>query len=90
VRTTGWAFNNLTYLSSPREMWAGNPLAAKGDWTSADGRSWRTDCDSPATGRGGCRNYILASTITATPAAGGGWTFTPGDSWLFNGIVRFS
>lgn len=90
VRTTGWAFNNLTYLPSPRALWAGNPLAEKGEWTSPEGRMWRTDCDSAVTGRGGCRNYLRATTVSAVPAASGGWSFVQADAWVFNGIVRFS
>lgn len=90
VRTTGWAFNNLTYLPSPRALWAGNPLAEKGEWISPEGRSWRTDCDSAVTGRDGCRNYLRATTVSAVPAASGGWSFVQADAWVFNGIVRFS
>ena len=27
-------------------------------WTAANGRQWRVECDTAATGRGGCRSYI--------------------------------
>lgn len=60
VNKTGWQFNNITYLASPRAAWKGNPLGDlsatdKGNFTSA-GRNWRTACDtavrasSPSTG----------------------------------------
>ena len=65
-------------------------LAEKGEWTSPENRMWRTDCDSAVTGRGGCRNYLLATTVSAVPAASGGWSFVQADAWVFNGIVRFS
>ncbi|MHA6526003.1 polysaccharide deacetylase family protein [Tessaracoccus sp. G1721] len=52
-----WVFNNLTYLPSPRELWAGNPLATPGDHVIA-GRNWRVACDTPEVGRNGCRDYI--------------------------------
>src|SRR5699024_9601422 len=53
--TQGWAFNNLTYLPfMTRAAWGANPLANTGSWTAADGRQWRTECDTAATGRNGC------------------------------------
>ncbi|MHA6525796.1 sunset domain-containing protein [Tessaracoccus sp. G1721] len=55
-----WVFNNLSYLPSAREQWAGNPLAQTGSWTATDGRKWRTECDTAVTGRGACRNYVEA------------------------------
>lgn len=76
-----YVFNNLTYLSSPRSAWANNLLGGKGiiafsgEWLSAD-RQWRTECDTSATGRGGCRAYILSWN-------GQEWT------WVFNNIVLF-
>ena len=58
IRSGGkWVFNNLTYLPSPRAIWAGNPLATPGNHTVA-GRRWYTECDTPKTGRNGCRAYI--------------------------------
>lgn len=56
-----WVFNNLSYLPSPREQWATNKLGITGSWTADDGRQWRSACDTPATGRGACRNYAVAS-----------------------------
>lgn len=89
VHVTGWTFNNLTYVASPRSLWAGNPLASKGEWTS-DGRRWMTDCDSTATGRGGCRSYIWSRIVTAEPRGSGGYTYTSDWGWVFNNIVHFS
>ena len=85
----GWTFNNLTYLPSDRNLWKGNPLGNKGDYTIA-GRQWRTDCDSPATGGNGCRSYILATKIKATPKGGGRYSYTQSNEWVFNNIVMFS
>lgn len=56
-----WVFNNLSYLPSPREHWKGNNLGVTKDWTATDGRRWSTECDTPATGRGACRNYVVAT-----------------------------
>ncbi|WP_233557775.1 C40 family peptidase [Tessaracoccus antarcticus] len=59
VSHKGWVFNNLTYLPSSRAAWAKNPLGHKGTWTASDGRKWKTECDTAATGLGGCRSYAL-------------------------------
>lgn len=80
-----WVFNNLSYLPSPREQWAGNPLATTGSWTSNDGRKWRSECDTAATGRGACRNYIVADVASET----GGVVKTQTIE-VFNSMVRFS
>ncbi|GAB3816866.1 hypothetical protein GCM10028820_16850 [Tessaracoccus terricola] len=70
---SGWAFNNLTYLPHlTRAQWGSNPLANPGEFTS-DSRRWRTECDTPATGRNGCRSFIWGE----------------GTGWVFNNIVRF-
>ncbi len=53
----GWMFNTLTYLPSPRADWKSNPLGKTGSWTAKDGRKWKTECDTAATGKGGCRSY---------------------------------
>lgn len=91
TQTNGWVFNNLTYKPSPRSVWRGNPLGGNGKvgplnttWSS-DGRQWRTECDTPATGRGGCRAYIMATVIEADPSG-----YRAVNKWLFNNIVRFS
>lgn len=86
----GWAFNNLTYLPMmTRAQWAGNPLARTGTWTAADGRDWRTECDTAATGNDGCRSYTKATVYAALPKAGGGYRFTQQSQWVFNNIVQF-
>ncbi len=85
----GWTFNNLTYLPSPRSLWKGNPLATPGNHTVA-GRQWRTECDTPTTGGKGCRSYILATKITATPKGAGTYTYIQRNEWVFNNIVMFS
>lgn len=85
-----WAFNNLTYLPyMKREQWAGNPLGVTGSWTASDGRKWRTECDTPATGRDGCRSYVNATVYKATSKAGGGYTFSQENQWVFNNLVLF-
>ncbi|WP_233120828.1 hypothetical protein [Tessaracoccus sp. ZS01] len=88
---TGWAFNNLTYLPfMAREAWAGNPLGHTAAWTAADGRKWRTECDTAATGRGGCRSYTMTTVYRATPKASGGYSFSQSNEWVFNNIVMFT
>lgn len=74
LQTEGWVFNNLTYKPSERAIWGDNPLARTGAWTDDDGRKWRSECDTAATGRGACRTYVAT-------AAG---------AEVFNNLVRFS
>ncbi|MGO1385242.1 MAG: transglycosylase family protein [Arachnia sp.] len=81
----GWVFNNLTYLPSDRASWATNPLGKKVAWTANDGRKWKTDCDSTATGRNGCRSYAQAKVVVAS-----GGKFVAKDQWVLNNIVEFS
>lgn len=85
-----WVFNNLTYLPlMTREQWAGNPLGRNGTFTSA-GRPWRTECDTPATGRGGCRSYVMTyGMVHAEQNANGTWRYYRDDAWVFNNMVRF-
>ena len=91
TRVTDWTFNNLTYAPSPRKLWANNPLGHTGSWTAKDGRRWRTDCDTPVTGGNGCRSYAQAKVATANwDRATEGWTYTVGDKWVLNNIVRFN
>lgn len=52
-----WTFNNLTYLPSARSLWVNNPLATPGEHVVQD-RHWYTECETPRTGRNGCRSYI--------------------------------
>ncbi|RMB57768.1 S8 family peptidase [Tessaracoccus antarcticus] len=90
-QSNGWVFNNLTYLPQmKRAQWRANPLAVTGKWTSADGRRWRTECDTALTGRGGCRSFTTASVIEATPRAGGGYTYQWASKEIFNNMVRFA
>lgn len=98
VKTTGWTFNNLTYLPSRRELWRSNPLGnyakqaaggTTGTWTS-DGRNWRVECDTATSGRNGCRTYIRARFVASTQAANGTWTYAMTEGWVFNNIVRFT
>lgn len=95
VPKTDWYFNNLTYASSPRSLWAGNPLAANGvvggtlTWTAADGRKWRTECDTAITGGGGCRSWIWANEIESYKNSKGKTAFRWVTHWVFNNMVRF-
>ncbi len=79
-----WTFNNLTYLPSPEAAWKGNNLVSGGVFYSG-GRTWKSECNTAATGYGACRVYIWAS----APSLSDGvvkqvW------SWRFNGFVNFS
>ncbi|WP_461103786.1 peptidoglycan DD-metalloendopeptidase family protein [Tessaracoccus terricola] len=85
----GWAFNNLTYKPLARKAWSENPLGHTAEWT-ADGRSWRTECDTERTGRNGCRSYILATTYAATKNKWGLFEVTAKNQWVFNNIVHFT
>jgi len=89
VSQNGWVFNNLTYLASPRSLWKNNPLGFTGSWTATDGRKWRTECDTPATGRNGCRSYAEVKVIGVTPK-GKGYAYEWSTTWVLNNIVRFS
>ncbi|RMB59676.1 hypothetical protein [Tessaracoccus antarcticus] len=81
----GWAFNSLTYRWSDRALWKTNPLGRTGKWTSAEGRQWRTECDTPNTGRGACRSYILTTVIDHK-----GGKYTQDNLWVFNNQVLFN
>ncbi|MCG6568489.1 N,N-dimethylformamidase beta subunit family domain-containing protein [Tessaracoccus sp. ZS01] len=89
VQSTGWLFNNLTYKPTPRSVWAGNPLAATGEWTS-NGRRWRTECDTAATGRGGCRSYLVASVVAYSVGPDGTGSYAWRNQWTFNSKVSFT
>lgn len=95
VSTTDWVFNNLTYASSPRNLWTHNPLAAYGrvggtaEWTSSEGRQWRTECDTPVTGQGGCRSYVRARVIESYRTSSGGTSYRWVTKWVLNNMVRF-
>ncbi len=81
----GWVFNNMTYLPSDEAQWAGNPLAYNVQWSATDGRKWRTECNTAATGKGGCRSYVLISHVVST-----GGTFKRQSDWVFNNMVKFT
>ncbi|TRY17926.1 hypothetical protein FOJ82_10635 [Tessaracoccus rhinocerotis] len=90
VQKNGWQFNNLTYLPlMTRAQWASNPLGRTGAWTAADGRKWRTECDTAATGRNGCRSFVQSQLVAATKAADGTWSYSVKTDWVVNNIVRF-
>lgn len=86
----GWTFNNLTYVASPRALWAGNTLGNTGSWTADDGRKWRTECDTAVTGGNGCRSYTWSNVAVAVPKSGGGYTYRWEYKEVFNNMVRFS
>lgn len=85
VKVNGWTFNNLTYVAAPRSLWEGNKLSYKNSWTAADGRHWRTDCETAQTGRNGCRSWVESDVIEYT---GSGYRYVT--KWVFNNIVRFT
>ena len=91
VSRTGWHFNNLTYLPNmTRAQWGSNPLANPGEFTSGN-RQWRTECDTAATGRNGCRSFIWSpGTVEARTGTDGRIRYVQVDKWVFNNIVRFS
>lgn len=82
---TGWIFNNLTYVASPRALWEDNPLGNPGSWNDDAGRAWRTECDTARTGRDGCRTWVTIRVAERAP--GGGYRFVTTE--VFNNMVRF-
>ncbi len=95
VTKQGWALNNLTYLPSSRSKWTNNPLGAYGEvggnvtWT-ADGRTWRTECDTALTGRGGCRTFAEARVIESITRPGRSTQYRWVTKEILNNIVQFS
>lgn len=95
VSSNGWVFNNLTYAPSLRSLWGGNPLGAygkvggKASWT-AGGRTWRTECDSALTGRGGCRSFLVATVVEAHTDSAGVVQYRQTAKEIFNSMVLFS
>ena len=85
VSVTGWTFNNLSYLPSPRSLWAANNLGRSNPGWTSEGRSWRTECDTAATGRGGCRSYIWTKQVRWNGSA-----YVSANAWVFNNLVLFS
>ncbi|WP_147454113.1 hypothetical protein [Tessaracoccus antarcticus] len=96
VTSKGYVFNNLTYLPSPRSLWKTNPLGGNGKpkadvtWTAADGRTWRTECDTATTGRNGCRTYATARVIDIISRPGQPTTYRWVTKEIFNNMVQFS
>lgn len=96
VVSNDYAFNNLTYLPSPRALWKNNPLGGYGKvdaevkWSTADGRKWRTVCDTAATGRDGCRTYATASVIETIKKPGQSNQYKWVTKEIFNSMVQFS
>lgn len=96
VVSNDYAFNNLTYLPSPRSQWKTNPLGGNGvvgnkiSWTGDDGRKWRTECDTAATGRGGCRSYATASVVETITRPGQSTQYRWVTKEIFNNMVQFS
>nr|WP_246099833.1 SGNH/GDSL hydrolase family protein [Tessaracoccus rhinocerotis] len=90
VSTTGWIFNNLTYAPlMTRSQWASNPLGYTGSWSAADGRRWRTECDTAITGSDASRSYTWSSHISSVQQADGTWRHFPDEGWVMNNMVRF-
>ncbi len=89
VQRNGWFFNNLTYKASPRSVWKNNPLGYTNEWTSTEGRKWRTECDTPATGGNACRSYIWTKTLDYVKQSNGSYIYKPNTKFVFNNIVRF-
>lgn len=83
-RAHDFFFNNLTYLPSNRGQWKDNPLATTGTFSS-EGRQWRTECDTAATGTGGCRSYLKTKYVAYE-----GGRYVTKDDFIFNNIVRFA
>ncbi len=90
IQRNGWFFNNLTYKASPRSVWKGNPLGYTNTWTTAEGRKWKTECDTPATGGNACRSYIWTNTLDYVKQKNGSYAYKPNTKFVFNNIVRFS
>lgn len=81
----GWVFNNLTYLPSNRAQWNGNKLSQTTSWYAEDGRRWKSECDTAATGKGGCRAYTYS-----TEMINKGGKFVKRNDWKFNNIIQFA
>lgn len=89
VQKTGWTFNNLSYLASPRTSWAGNNLGRTNNSWASGGKTWRTECDTATTGRGGCRSYVWTKQAQAKKV-GSTWSYSNVEGWVFNNLVLFA
>jgi len=65
-------------------------LGNAGEWTATNGRRWRTACDTPETGRNGCRSYIESDAISLITRANGSKYYQWVREFRFNNMVRFS
>lgn len=88
VSRTDWAFNNMTYLPSSRSLWKNNNLGKNAKWT-ANGRKWRTECDTAVTGRNGCRSYIWGQLVVPTSTSSG-YRYSVKNDWIFNNMVQLN
>lgn len=84
TQRTGYVFNNLTYLPLMSGTWGKNPLANTGSWVDANGRGWRTECNTATTGRGGCRTYIVTD---VTRYDDYNVRYVTERRWVFNNVV---
>lgn len=83
--TNKWVFNNLTYKTSPRSIWApGDPLVTPGEHNSG-GRKWKTECNTAWTGQGACRSQIWS---TFAGVKDGKYQHIT--QWVFNNIVNLT
>ncbi len=89
VQKTGWKFNNLSYLPSPRATWVGNNLGQSNPKWDSGGKTWKTECDTSTTGRGGCRSYVWTKKVVAVKS-GFGYRYENKQQWVFNNLVLFS
>jgi len=78
----GWKQNNLSYMDQGNATWAGNMLAAPGDWQSG-GRLWRTTCSpSTSTGPRQCRASIWSSLLKYS-----GGHVVQYQGWVINSVI---
>lgn len=89
VPSTGWNFNNLTYLPSARAEWKGNPLTTEGEFVSKD-RKWKTSCADAWTGPDACRSFIFSTVNESYLDSSGIRQYKTVSKWVFNNIVKFS
>ena len=89
VAKTDFVFNNLTYLPAPKAAWTVNPLGHPGQWTSSNGRQWKTECNTSVTGNG-CRSYIWARVVENTAKPGQPISYGWVEKWEFNNMVQYS
>lgn len=80
-----WVFNNLTYKTSPRSVWAADdPLVTPGEHT-VNGRKWKTECNTSWTGQGACRSQIWATVAGLKDGK-----YQNINQWVFNNIVNLT